>query len=156
MDSYRTTVMTLIMAVAIGVGGAFFLTSNSNVGPQYGRYGQMQQFQGAPAVPQMDCTQFRGTLAERDCESLNQHYRLPNRERQIYNGATQMMLRQRAQGGSAPTPTPQAAFALAQQMGVFQQDAPLVYQAMQDDYRREMLLNQREQMLSELQNPTNR
>jgi hypothetical protein len=154
MDSYRTTVLTLIMAVAIGVGGAFFLTSNSNVGPQYGRYGQIQPFQGAPAVPQMDCSQFRGTLAERDCEALNLHYRLPVRERQIYNGASQILQRQKMPGVGAPAPSPQAAYALAQQMGVYQQDAPLVYQAMQDNYRRELLANQREQMLSELHSPS--
>jgi hypothetical protein len=156
MDSYRMTVLTLIMAVAIGVGGAFFLTSNSNVGPRYGQYGQMQSFQGAPAAPQMDCSQFRGTLAERDCEALNQHYKLPARERNIYNGTTQFLLRQKTQGGGAPSPSPQAAYALAQQMGVHQHDAPLVYQAMQDNYRRELLANQREQMLSELQNSSGR
>jgi hypothetical protein len=157
MDSYRTTVLTLIMAVAIGVGGAFFLTSSNNVGGQYGRYERVQSFRGAPAIPQMDCSQFRGTLAERDCEALNrQYYRLPVRERNIYNGATQILLRRKMQGGGAPAPSPQGAYALAHQMGVYQQDAPLVYQAMQDNYQRELLLNQREQMLSELQNPSGR
>lgn len=156
MDSYKTTVLTLIMAVGLGVGSAFFLTTNSNnVGPKYNQYGQMQTFQ-APAAPQMDCSQFQGTFAERDCVALNQHYKLPARERQIYNGATHILLQQKMRGGNSPSPSPQGAYALAQQMGVPQQDAPLVYQAMQDNYRRELLVNQREQMLSELQTSSGR
>jgi hypothetical protein len=163
MDSYKTMVLTLIMAVALGVGGAFMLTSNSNVGGQYGQRGQtqtfpgpqafpgQQAFMGAPAAPPMDCSQFRGTLAENDCLTLNQHYGLPPRESQIYNAATLVLTRQKAQTGAAVVPSPQAAYALAQQMGVYQKDAPLVFQAMQDAYKRGILQEQRAQMLSELQ-----
>lgn len=152
MDSYKTMVLTLMMAVALGVGGAFLLTSNSNPGVQYSQRGQMQAFQGAPAVASMDCSQFRGTLAESDCQALNQHYGLPPRESQIYNAATMVLMRQKAQTGLMAPPSPQAAYALAQQMGVYQQDAPLVFQAMQDNYKRGVLLEQRAQIISELQN----
>jgi hypothetical protein len=156
MDSYNTTIMTLTMAMGIGVGGAFILTSYSgDPVPQYRVMSERQQGAPVQARPPLDCAQFRGTLAQGECEALNQHNALPVRERRIYDGATRILVYQQNQTGSVPSPSPEVAYALAQQMGVYQ-DAPLVYQAMQDNYKREMLFGQREQMISELQAPTSR
>lgn len=153
MDSYKSMVLTLTTTTAIAVGGAFVLTSANNPGePQPASHGQQQRHQATPvsAPPLLDCARFRGALAEDECNALNRHYGLPPRERGIYNGATRILQGRQEPGGAPPAPSPQVAYALARQMGLPQQDAPLVYQAMQDNYKRHILAKKPEQMVSDL------